>query len=232
MSLRPSPAPDLAFTPSLGVRALGGFGTSIAGGAALGAAAWVTDELGFPWTALLPFNAIGAWLAVAFTLGASARTIPTGALRGVIGLLSAVAAYYVLNGLLGTGFRAIGASHAATVWGSVALLAGPVFGLAGAVWRHGQGWPRAVGVAALSAALIAEGLVFGAPRLVHIGELGSDPGALVLAAEVVLGLALPWLLLRRSERRAGYAAVVVLAVVAAVAIGPLTSMLRGLADRF
>ena len=40
MSLRPSPASDLAFTPSLGVRALGGFGTSIAVGAALGAAAW------------------------------------------------------------------------------------------------------------------------------------------------------------------------------------------------
>ena len=38
--------------------------------------------------------------AVAFVLGASARTIPTGALRGVIGLLSAVAAYYVLIAVL------------------------------------------------------------------------------------------------------------------------------------
>jgi hypothetical protein len=87
-------------------------------------------------------------------------------------------------------------------------------------------------VAGLSAALIAEGLVFGAQRLVHIGQLAQDPGAIVLAVEVGLGLALPWLLLRRGERRAGYAAVFVLAVVAAVAIGPLTSMLRGLADRF
>jgi hypothetical protein len=232
MSLRPSQAPDLAITPSLGVRALGGFGTSIAGGAALGAAAWTTDQLAFPWTALIPVNAIGAWLAVAFVLGASARTIPTGALRGVIGLLSAVGAYYVLTGLLGTGFRAIGASHAATVWGSVALLAGPAFGLAGSAWRHGHGWPRAAGVAALSAALIAEGLVFGAQRLVHLDQLASDPGALVLAAEVVIGLALPWVLLRRGERRVGYLAVVALSVVAAVAIGPLTSMLRGLADRF
>jgi hypothetical protein len=232
MSLRPSQAPDLALSPPVGVRILGGFGTSIAAGATLGAAAWIADELGFPWTALLPFNAIGAWLAVAFALGASARTVPTGALRGVIGLLSAVAAYYVLNGLLGTGFRVIGASHAATVWGSVALLAGPVFGLAGAAWRHGHGWPRAAGVAALSAALIAEGLVFGAQRLLHLGQLASDPGALVLAAEVVIGLALPWFLLRRGERREGYAAVVVLAVVAALAIGPVTGILRALADRF
>jgi hypothetical protein len=232
MSLRQSPASDLALTPSLGVRALGGFGTSIAVGAGLGAAAWSTDQLGYPWTALLPFNAIGAWVAVAFALGASARTIPTGALRGVIGLLSAVAAYYVLNGILGSGFRAIGASHAATVWGSVALLAGPAFGVAGSAWRHGHGWGRAIGVAALSAALIAEGFVFGAQRLVHIGQLPSDPGAVVLAVEAAIGVALPWLLLRRVERRAGYAAVLVLAVVAAVSIGPLTSMLRGLADRF
>ena len=84
----------------------------------------------------------------------------------------------------------------------------------------------------MSAALIAEGLVFGAQRLIHIGELATDPGAVVLAVEVGIGLALPWMLLRRGERRARYAAVVVLAVMAAVAIGPLTSMLRGLADRF
>ena len=40
MSSSPSPAPDLAIAPSLGARAVGGFGTSIVGGAALGAAAW------------------------------------------------------------------------------------------------------------------------------------------------------------------------------------------------
>ena len=45
---------------------------------------------------------IGIWLAVAFALGGSARTIPTGALRGLIGLLSAVAAYYLLFAVLGS----------------------------------------------------------------------------------------------------------------------------------
>src|SRR4051812_50216354 len=113
MSLRQSQASDLALRPSLGVRALGGFGTSIAAGAALGAAAWSTDQLGFPWTALLPFNAIGAWVAVAFALGASARTIPTGALRGVIGLVSAVAPSLGLNGGVGFCFCALRPSHAA-----------------------------------------------------------------------------------------------------------------------
>ena len=45
-------------------------------------------------------------------------------------------------------------------------------------------------------------------------------------------LALPWVLLRRGERLAGYLAVAILAVMAAVAIGPLTTLLRAIADTF
>ena len=187
MSSSPSPAPDLTVRPGVVSRAISGFGTSIGVGAALGGAAWVSDQLSWPYSLLIPANAIGAWLGIAFILGASARTIPTGVLRGLIGLLSAVAAYYLLNAALGQGFRVIGASHAATVWGAVALLAGPLMGGAGSVWRYGQGWPRAIGVGILAAALIAEGLVFGAGRLVHVDQLGTDPGAFLLAVEIVLG---------------------------------------------
>jgi hypothetical protein len=230
--LSPSPAPDVAISPSLGSRALGGFGASILGGAILGIAAWWTDQLGFPWTAYIPANAIGAWLGLAFILGSTARTIPTGALRGLIGLLSAVGAYYVLVGLLGDGFRAIGASHAATVWGAVALIAGPLFGLAGGTWRHGHGIPRALAVAILGAALIGEGLGFGATRWTNLDQIGTDPAAVVLALEAALGLALPALLLRKGERLVGYLTLAVFAVVAVVAIGPLTTVLRAIADTF
>jgi hypothetical protein len=222
----------MASVRSVVARGVSGFGVSIAGGAALGVASWVSDQLAWPYSLLIPANLIAAWLAVAFWLGASARTIPTGALRGLVGLLSAVAAYYVLIAIFGQGFRAIGASHAATVWGAVALLAGPVMGGAGAVWRYGHGWPRAIGVALLAAAFIGEGVVFGASRWVHIDQLGTDPGALLLAGEVVIGLALPWLLLRRGERLRGYVATVALGAAAAVAIGPVVALLRALADRF
>jgi hypothetical protein len=232
MSLRPSPAPDIALAPSLGARVIGGFGASIAGGAALGAAAWYADGLAWPLSLLIPANAIGAWLGVSFVLGASARTIPTGALRGLIGLLSAVAAYYVLIAIFGHSYRAIGASHAATIWGAVAFVAGPAMGAAGAVWRHGSGWPRAIAVGALAAALFAEGFVFGAPRIIHLDQVVHDPGAILFAAEMLLALALPWLLLRRRERLRGYVAAAALGVIAAVAIGPVTTILRGLADRF
>lgn len=211
---------------------MGGFGTSILGGAALGAGAWLSDQLAWPLSLLIPANATGAWLGVAFALGASARTISTGALRGLVGLLSAVAAYYALTGLFGEGFRAIGASHAATVWGAVALIAGPAFGLAGGTWRHGRGRPRALSVALLAAALIAEGVVFGAGRWTHPDQLVSDPGAFVMAGEVIVGAALPWVLLRPGERRAGYLATAVMGVIAVLAIGPFTSVLRTLADTF
>ena len=232
MSSSPSRAPDLAIAPPLATRVVGGFGTSILAGAAIGAAAWFADGLAPPIGLLIPANAIGAWLGVAFVLGASARTIPTGALRGVIGLLSAVASYYVLIAIFGQGFRAIGASHAATIWGAVALLAGPVMGGAGAVWRYGTGWPRAIGVALFASALFAEGFVFGVPRVAHLDQLAADPGAVLFTAEMILGIVLPWFLLRREERLRGYAALAGLAVVAALAIGPVTTVIRGLADRF
>ena len=234
MSSSPSPAPDLAIasSPSLASRAVGGFGASILGGVALGGAAWFADGLAWPLSLLIPANAIGAWLGVAFILGASARTIPTGALRGVIGLLSAVASYYILIAIFGQGYRVIGASHAATIWGAVALLAGPVMGGAGAVWRHGAGWPRAIGVALLTSALFAEGFVFGAPRLIHVDQIQYDPGAVLFAGEMILAVVLPWLMLRSGERLRGYVSMAAFTVVSALAIGPVTAIIRGLADRF
>lgn len=232
MSSSPSQAPDLTVRPGVVSRAVSGFGISIGVGVALGGAAWVSDQLAWPYSLLIPANAIGVWLGIAFVLGASARTVPTGVLRGLIGLVSAVGGYYLLNAILGHGYRVIGATHAATVWGAVALLAGPLMGGAGSVWRYGHGWPRAIGVAILAAALIGEGFVFGAGRLAYLYQLGTDPSALLLAAEIVVGIALPWLLLRRGERLRGYVATAVLAVIAAAAIGPVTSLVRALADRF
>jgi hypothetical protein len=105
-------------------------------------------------------------------------------------------------------------------------------GGAGAIWRYGAGWPRAIGVAVLAAALLAEGVVFGGTRLVRVDQLTTDPGAILYLAEIVIGLFLPFALLHAGERLRGYVATVVLALVAAVAIGPVTSVIRELADRF
>jgi hypothetical protein len=89
-----------------------------------------------------------------------------------------------------------------------------------------------VAVAVLAAALIAEGSVFGITRLIHVDQLAADPGALLYAAEILIGLALPAILLRKGERFSGYAVTAGFAILAAVAIGPVTQVLRSLADRF
>ena len=60
----------------------------------------------------------------------------------------------------------------------------------------------------------------------------QTPAILLFLAEIVIGLALPFLLLRRGERLRGYVATIVLAVVAGLAIGPVTTLIRGIADRF
>ena len=51
-------------------------------------------------------------------------------------------------------------------------------------------------VAVLSAALVGEGLVFGGPRLIHVDQLVHDPGAFLFLAEMLIGLSLPFVLLR------------------------------------
>jgi hypothetical protein len=224
-----TPSVQVSTSLEFGARVARGFATSILAGAALGAAAWLTDRLGSPWAGLVPANLIGAWLAVAFVLGTTARTPATAALRGLIGLLSAVLAYYVLVALFDGGIRALGASHAASVWGTVALMAGPCLGLAGGVWRLCAGRARGLAVAVLSAGLVAEALVFGTARL---PDIMVDPGALVLAAELLVGLALPALLLRTGERLTGYVGLAVLGTLALLVIEPVTGLLRTLADTF
>ena len=120
-------------------------------------------------------------------------------MRGLIGLLSAVGAYYLLIALSEAGFRLIGAPHAATTWGAVGVIAGPIFGAAGGAWRHWQGTGRALAVAVLAASLIAEGIVFGRLRF-------GDIGVTLLLIEVGIGLVVPFALLRRGERLIGYVA--------------------------
>jgi hypothetical protein len=217
--------PPRARTRPLASRVAFGFSTGIGLGVALGALAWLSDQLAYPWGAIIPANGIGAWVALGFVLGASARTVPTGALRGVIGLLSAVVAYYLLISVFGSGIRVVGATHAATTWGAVALVVGPVLGAAGGAWRHWRGWFRVTAVAMLAAALIAEGVVLGGLRL-------GDAGGVVLTIQTGIGALLPLVLLRPRDRLAGYAVLAVMTLVAGVTLQPVITFVRGIADRF
>ena len=213
--------------PSLPRRAATAIPVALLAGAILGSLAWLSDDLGYPASLLIPANLVGVWGLVAFGAGAGARTVLGGAGRGLFALLAAVAVYYLAYGLLGDGWRAAGAGRAATVWGSVALVAGPTLGLAGSVWRHHDGLAKSIGIAVPAGVLIAEGALFGA-------QLGNDPAArFLLTAEALVGCALPLLLVRggRAKAVALFAAAL---VAGATIVGLLVVLpaLRAAADTF
>ena len=225
-STAPSTEADPA-APSLLHRAGTAIPVALLAGGILGALAWLSDDLGYPTSLLIPANLVGVWGLVAFGAGAGARSVIGGAGRGLFALLAAVAVYYLAYGLFGEGWRAAGAGRAAMVWGSVALLAGPTLGLAGSVWRHRQGTARSLGIAVPAGVLIAEGLLFGA-------QVPNDPAARsLLTVEAVVGIALPMFLVRGMRARAiGLSAAVLVAVGTLVGLLVVLPALRAAADTF
>jgi hypothetical protein len=220
-------APSSAAPPSIARRAWTAIPVALLAGSILGALAWFSDDLGYPLALLIPANLVGVWGLVAFGAGAGARTVLGGAGRGLFALLAAVAVYYLAYGLLGDGWRAAGAFRAATIWGSVAIVAGPPLGLAGSAWRHRTGWPRSFGVAVPSGLLLAEGLLLQA-------QVPNDPPArALLTVEALMGLALPLLLVRGARWRAiAYAGTAIVAGIGMVGLLIVLPALRTAADTF
>lgn len=167
--------------------------------------------------------ALGApWLAVAWGLGALARRIDAGAAAGALALAGGTAAWYAFSVWSG-GRAALGyAVPVCIAWAAAALLAGAVFGAAGAMWRAGAGdAARALGASVLAAALIGEAILL---ETIWDGRAAR----VVLTAELLAGLAAPVLLLVRRPRALALAVVftVVLAVVAAGAESIVRHALR------
>lgn len=162
--------------------------------------------LPYPWANLA--NSPAVWAAAAFALGAwirvgTARAMPA----GVVLLLVAVEGYYVAATLVLGDELANLWSPATVVWLAAAVLAGLVFGPAGAAWRGGRWWPATIAVALLGAVFVAESV-----REYRIMNL---PTGTMLA---VLGLALVLLLGRSARQRlVGLAVMVPIAALGAVA---------------
>jgi hypothetical protein len=134
--------------------------------------------------------ALGApWLATAWALGAFSGTRARGALAGALALALGTTCWYLLS--------VVANGHAdaylpmAAAWGAVSLVAGGLFGLAGAAWREGGPVARAIGVAALAGPLAGEAVLLA-------GEWSGRAAQAVLTAEV----AAAFVLLFAARRRA------------------------------
>ncbi|ARC57798.1 hypothetical protein AS850_12010 [Frondihabitans sp. 762G35] len=99
-------------------------------------------------------NSAGGWSMFAFLLVWASRARPLlGAVLGAVSFLLMVEAYGVVSLWRGFFF----AEPFSSSWTPIALVAGPVFGLAAAFVRHSDHrWLRVAGVAVLSLALVAE----------------------------------------------------------------------------
>jgi Family of unknown function (DUF6518) len=149
-------------------------------------------------------NAISPWLFVAFALGAAMPDRRWAVVAGVAALILSLVGYYLMIELrYGYG----GSRGSLLLWGTGALVAGTVFGVAGQWWRRGGPWQVAAAIGVLAAVFVAEGIY----------QIGIQPDAAIGAGFVVVGLIVP-LVLGRSwgERGRGY-----LALVPALALGAL-----------
>jgi hypothetical protein len=154
--------------------------------------------------------ALGApWLAVAWIVGAYAGSRMRGAVSGAAALVLGTAAWYLLTIVAATsGWAAVHyAVPVAAAWGIVALGAGGIFGLAGAVWREREPRVRAAAIGLLSGALAGEALL-----LMH--EWPGRAAAFVLAIELAVGLGV----LALSRRRAPLALTLLFFAVATVSV--------------
>jgi hypothetical protein len=141
-------------------------------------------------------NSAGGWSMFAFVLVWASRARPLlGAVLGAVSFLLMVEAYGVVSLWRGAFF----AEPFSSSWTPIALVAGPVFGVAASFVRHSTRRVRRVaGVAVLSLALVAESLY----GLTVVGGTTSPVSWLLELAAAVAFIALAVVLPRPRSRPA------------------------------
>jgi hypothetical protein len=166
--------------------------------------------------------ALGApWLAVAWALGALARRPALGAVAGAVALTGGTGAWYVLS--VSTGASLHYALPVAVGWSAASVASGLAFGAAGALWRTGATVrTRALGLAVLAGCLIGE-----VALLVTVWN--GRAARAVLAVELAVGVASPFVLARRRGRELPLALAMTV-VVALLAAGAESAVRDALAN--
>jgi hypothetical protein len=145
-------------------------------------------------------NVPSPWLGLAFVTGALLARPFWGALAGAASLTLAVATYYVAIRLSGDR-EGIPLRGAMTGWFAVALIAGPAFGIAGAVWRSGPSLLKPLVVGLLTGALVGEVAYFAGDALRYGLWHFGDTRVFLAAADLTVALLLPVVLLQGFYQR-------------------------------
>ena len=99
-------------------------------------------------------NSTSTWLIAPFLIGTLAATRREAAVAGFATCASQLAGYYVVDALQGIGTT----GSLIAFWTLCAIVGGPVFGLAGHVWRTAEPPLKGLGIAALAGVFMAEGV--------------------------------------------------------------------------
>ena len=138
------------------------------------------------WNTLVNSGAI--WLVAPFFVGARSGSRRFAAVLGTAVLLATVVGYYGSAGLAGAPMS----TWTTAFWLGVALVAGPLYGVAGRWWHDQRRVFRVIGVALLSGVLVGEGLYLAV--VLHYFWSGGVMLAAAFIAAVVLA--------RRDDRMA------------------------------
>jgi hypothetical protein len=98
-------------------------------------------------------NSASAWLVVPLAVGMLFPRARSAAWAGLICCLLQLVGYDITAVLRGFAVS----TSVESFWGACALIGGPLFGIAGHLWRFGPATRRALGPSALAAAFVAEG---------------------------------------------------------------------------
>ena len=161
----------------------------------LGVVAWAADRVSFDSSMSIVAgagNLPSHWLVTAFTVGVIARSRPAGPLAATLALCLAVVVYYAAISWAGDR-PGVDLQRPALVWSAVALVAGPMFGLAGAVWLIGPSRLKPWAVALLSGGFFGEAFfILWRMQTLDLGE----PAVLFASLEIILAMFLPVVMLR------------------------------------
>jgi hypothetical protein len=143
----------------------------------------------------------GPWVVVAFMCGAIVHRKVLAAPAGVVALAVATGVYYGVKAMVGSPINPPGAGYETPgFWLAAAVIAGAVFGLAGAMWTSRATAARIMAVAALGGVFMWD-------------VLGTIPSGTMRLVLLGIGLSMPLLLLRTLAQRAmGVAATFAVAV--------------------
>ena len=158
-------------------------------------------------------NSGSVWSTAAFVAGAVVKVRGrTAVVAGTAIEIGAVVGYYAYAELFRDG---MGSLAWPLFWLAVALVAGPIFGTAGAWWRTGEDWRRTAGPALL-------GGVFGMDAVWYEFALAYHGDAIGYG---VVGALIPLLLGRTTrDRLVGLAAAAVLSVLAAAVLWAVSEL--------